>query len=315
MKKLLTVIAPAYNEAAGIRHFYEELSAQLSAMSAYRVTMLFVVDGGTDSTFDILKDIAEKDSAVRVLRFSRNFGHQNALLAGIDHAEGDAIIMMDSDMQHPISLIPKLLSEYEKGYDVVYTVRENGGKVGFFKKTLSGVFYSVINIISDVPIQRNAADFRLISRRVAELMRTRIRERGMFLRGIISWVGFRQMPVHFVVEDRYAGSSKYTFGMNLGFALSGIVAFSRKPLRAATLIGMVIAVVGLAFAGFTVADYFMGGSYIQGWTTIVVLLVVFGGIQLFFLGVIGEYIGAIFDEVKARPQYIIEDAVNIGPRV
>jgi len=316
MKPRLTIVAPAFNEEAGIRCFYEALSAELAALSAYDSTILFVVDGGADQTYDILRDIAQKDSSVRVLKFSRNFGHQMALLAGIDHVDdADVVIMMDSDMQHPVTLLPKLLNEYEKGYDVVYTIRENADHIGFMKKACSALFYFGINLISEVPIQKSAADFRLISGRVARLLQTQIRERTLFLRGIMSWVGFRQVAVHFKADDRYAGVSKYNLSKNIHFALNGVVAFSRKPLRAATLIGLVVALVGFAFALFTAVDYLSGGTYVQGWTTIVVMVAIFGGMQLFFLGVIGEYIGAIFDEVKARPHYIIEDAVNITPRV
>lgn len=314
MNKKLTIVAPAFNEEAGIRHFYEVLAVELAALPGYDLTMLFVVDGGTDATFDILKDIAANDASVRVLKFSRNFGHQMALLAGIDHAEGDAVIMMDSDMQHPVSLLPKLIHEYEKGYDVVYTVREDSDYIGVFKKAYSTLFYALINLISDVPIQPNAADFRLISGRIAKLIQTRIRERSLFLRGIISWVGYRQTLVHFKANDRYAGSSKYTFRKNVQFALSGIVSFSRKPLRAAIVVGLVVALAGFVFAAITVIDYLTGGSFVPGWATVVVLIAVFGGAQLFFLGIIGEYIGAIFDEVKARPQYLLEEAVNITER-
>lgn len=313
MKKQVTVVIPAFNEEAGIRHFYEMLAAQLAELSAYTFTMLFVVDGGTDATFALLQSIAGKDDSVRVLKFSRNFGHQTALLAGIDHAEVGALIMMDADMQHPVSLLPRLLAEYENGNDVVYTVREDSGQTGLFKKVYSKLFYALINLISDVPIQSNAADFRLISNRIADLIRTRIRERTLFLRGIMSWVGFKQTAVYFKADERYAGTSKYTFSKNIHLALSGIVSFSRKPLRAATLVGMIVAFLGFIFAAVTVISYFLGEPFVQGWATIVVLLAFFGGIQLFFLGVIGEYVGAIFDEVKARPHYLIETSVNVSP--
>jgi dolichol-phosphate mannosyltransferase len=310
MKKL-SVICPAYNEEAVIGEFYKALSGALDGLAGYGSEIIFVVDGGDDKTFEILSDIASRDRRVRVLKFSRNFGHQMALLAGVDYAEGDAVVMMDADLQHPPRLIAELLSEYEKGNDVVYTVRI-GEKVGVLRKAAGALFYRMVNAVSEVHVVENASDFRLLSGRVARVLREDVRERDMFLRGMIQWLGFRQARVDFTPDARAAGRSKYSLGKLLLLALSGSVSFSKKPLRAASVLGVFLAAFGFLFALYTVGEYFASKTLPPGWATLTVLVSVFGGIQLIVLGIIGEYLGVIFDEVKARPRYIIERAVNVG---
>ncbi len=308
--KTLTVIAPAFNEAEGIADFYRAVKEALSQLSGYEASMLFVVDGGTDRTFDVLKEIAGKDSTVSVLKLSRNFGPQMAVLAGIDHAKADAIIMMDSDMQHPPALIPNLVEAYERGNDVVYTVRERTEHLGFFATTQSRLFYRLINLVSDIPITRNACDFRLMSRKVADVIRNDFRERTMFLRGLMNWIGFRQEAISFTALPRAKGKSKLNFGYRMGLALLGLVSFSKKPLRTAIFVGAVLSFFALTFTIITIVQYFTGEITQPGYATIIVLLSFFGGIQLMFLGIIGEYIGAIFDEVKGRPRYIVEEYIS-----
>lgn len=310
--KTLTVIAPAYNEAEGIADFYHAVKEVLSQLSGYETSMLFVVDGGTDHTFDVLKEIAEKDSTVSVLKLSRNFGPQMAILAGIDYVDADIVIMMDSDMQHPPTLIPKLIETYERGNDVVYTIREHTEQLGFFARNQSLLFYWIINLISDTPITGNACDFRLMSRKVVNVIRKDFRERTMFLRGLMNWVGFRQEGIRFTAAPRAKGQSKLNFGYRLGLALFGIISFSKKPLRVATFVGVIFAFFALAFTAVTVVQYFTGEITQPGYATIIVLISFFGGIQLIFLGIIGEYIGAIFDEVKGRPRYIVETFLPPG---
>jgi dolichol-phosphate mannosyltransferase len=309
--KSLTVVCPAYNEAEVIANFYDVLKKELDQLTEYRTDVVFVVDGGKDATFEILERIAQKDPRVHAIKLSRNFGHQIALLAGIDHAKGDAVITMDADLQHPPSVIPKLLAEFEKDAEIVYTVRESTENIGTFRRAESSVFYRLVNLISDVPIVENASDFRLISQRVATIIRTKIRERNLFLRGIVSWMGFRQSHVAFTAHKRAAGHSKYSLSKLIQFAIFGIISFSKKPLRAASIVGGLFALFGFGYAIITVVQYFLGEIVQPGYSTIVVLLSFFGGVQLIFLGIIGEYIGGIFDEVKGRPQYLIESAINI----
>ncbi len=308
--KTLTVIAPVYNEEEVIRDFYLALKRTLCDISGYRTAILFVVGRGTDRTLPILKDLAAKDTTLKILYLSARFGHQMQLLAGIDHADSDAVIMMDSDLQHPPSVIPKLLAEFEKGNDVVYTIREKTPDQSVLRKWCSDIFYRFLNKISDVPISGNAADFRLISRRVARILREDIRERNMFLRGIFPWLGFNQAAVRFAANPRRAGKSKYSLSRLITFGLSGVVSFSRKPLRVAILIGLAFALFGFLYALFTVIQFLFLKTLPTGYATLVVLLSVFGGFQLIFLGVIGEYIGAIFDEVKKRPHYIVDEKIN-----
>lgn len=313
--KRLTVVCPAYNEAEGIQTFYEALHAELVKLSKrYETDVLFVVDGGNDGTFDILKTLSGHNPRIHIIKFSRNFGHQMALLAGLDHAIGDVVITMDSDLQHPPQVIPELLAAYENGNDIVYTVRTGteGGSV--VRRVAGRLFYRFFQLISDLPMNENVADFRLMSRRVVDVLKNDLRERTLFLRGLVSWMGFRQASVSFVAKQRFAGKSHYPFGKLVSLAVTGAVSFSKKPLRLATFVGSVFALFGFLFALLTITQYLIGDVLPAGWATVTVLFSIFSGIQLIFLGILGEYIGVIFDEVKARPHYIIEDAINIEAR-
>lgn len=310
--KTLTVVCPVYNEADVIEKFYSELKLSLERLAGrYDYKILFVMDKGTDATPDILRKIARSDSGLQIIMLSSRFGHQMSLMAGIDHADTDIIIMMDSDMQHPPELIPEMLDMYEKGNDIVYTVRKDARHTGFVKRITSRLFYRGINMISDVNINESAADFRLISRKVAKIIKEQIRERNIFLRGIFSWMGFNQAAVPFVASERFAGKSKYSLRRMIQFGAFGIVSFSKKPLQAAVIVGSIFAALGFLSAVVAVVQFFIYSSIPSGWTTIVVLLSLFSGIQLIFLGIIGEYIGGIFDEVKGRPHYIVEEKINL----
>ena len=312
--KTLTIISPAYNEAEVLERFYQELSAELRPLAGrYSTTVLFVLDRSSDNSLDILKRLAAADPSVSVLSLSSRFGHQMALLAGMDHADADVIIMMDSDLQHPPSLIPVLLDKHENGYDIVNTIREDEQELGMMKRSSSRLFYWMINRISDIPINERAADFRLVSRKVAEVFQYQIRERNQFLRGLFNWVGFSSASVPFRVGARAAGRSKYSTGRLMRFAAHGIVSFSKRPLQAAVILGFIFAGFGLINALVTLVQYFIYESLPSGWTTLAILISVFSGVQLIFLGIIGEYIGAIFDEVKARPHYIVDERVNLLP--
>lgn len=313
--KTVTVVCPVYNEEAVIELFYREVKAVLNKLTdRYQSRILFVVDRGQDATLDILKRIAELDPSVMILALSSRFGHQMSLLAGIDHSDADAVIMMDSDLQHPPELLPVMLQEYEKGYDIVYTLRQDTPDINWFKRTSSKLFYRLINRISEVPINESAADFRLISRRVATLFQTQIRERNLFLRGMIGWIGFKTTGLPFQVRKRPAGKSKYSIRRMIRFGTDGVVSFSKSPLQAAIVLGLALALFGFTFAFITLVQYFLDKSLPPGWATLIILLSIFSGIQLTFLGIIGAYIGAIFDEVKSRPHYIVEEMINFQDR-
>jgi polyisoprenyl-phosphate glycosyltransferase len=312
MDKLkLTVLAPVYNEADVIAHFHARTRAVLEGISDVDATILFVVDRSSDNTLEVLRDVVARDANAKVIALSSRFGHQMSLLAGIENSlEADAIVMMDSDLQHPPELIPTLLEEFRAGHDVVYTVREDTENVSAVRKALGNVFYRLLKRLSSVQINANAADFRLISKRVAQLLASDFRERNMFLRGLFSWIGFKQKAVPFVAAARFAGRSKYSFSRILNLASTGVLAFSTKPLQAGIFVGIGFA--GLAFAlllGAVVA-YFLDSKIPSGWTTLVALLLLFSGIQLIVLGVMGAYIGGIYEEVKSRPRYIIDEVIE-----
>lgn len=312
MRKTLTVISPVYNEEEVIRDFYTELSKVLVDLSyRYEYKILFVVDQSTDTTWEILKSIAEQDPSVQIILLSSRFGHQMSLLAGIDNSNSDVIVMLDSDLQHPPELIHQMLNKYEQGYDIVYTIRQDSPEISFLKRFTSKLFYNMINKISNITINESAADFRLISYRVAEVFRKQIRERNQFLRGLFSWVGFRTTGIKFQVRKRRAGRSKYSLSRMFQFGFEGVVSFSKKPLKAAIYVGVCFAILSFIFALVSLVQYFVYASFPSGWTTIVMLISISSGVQLIFLGIVGEYIGAIFDEVKGRPHYIVEETVNL----
>jgi dolichol-phosphate mannosyltransferase len=309
--KTLTIICPVFNEDAVIQEFYRELKTVLTALSgSYESTILFVVDQSTDRTADVIEKIAKADPSAKVLLLSSRFGHQMSLLAGIDHAHADAIVMMDCDLQHPPSLIPLLLRKFEEGYDIVFTLRQDNLETGAVKRFSARLFYGLVNQISHVPISEGAADFRLISRQVAVVFQKQIRERNQFLRGLFVWVGFRNTRVPYQCQQRGGGISKYSWGRLLQFAAQGMISFSKRPLQAAIYIGFGFASLGFLLALFTFVEYFRSRSFPPGWATLAIIIPILSGIQLIFLGIIGEYIGAIFDEVKQRPHYIIERKLN-----
>ena len=309
--KTLTVVAPAFNEEAVIAQFHKAVRAELDRLEGYESDILIVVDGGSDRTFEILSNLGANDPKLRSLKFSRNFGHQMAFLAGVDHTDSDVVIMMDCDLQHPPALIPSLVKAYEEGADIVYTIRTLNPNLGFMRRLQSRIFYRLLNTLSEVPIAENSSDFRLISRRVARVLREGIHERGLFLRGIVHWIGFRQRAIEYEAHERFAGSSKFNTLKLIKFGLTGAIAFSRKPLRAATVAGILFALFGIVVGIVTIIQYYLGMFQQPGFASIVVLLSLFGGIQLFFMGVIGEYVGAVFDEIKMRPHYVIESRVNV----
>ena len=312
--RTLTVVCPVYNEEEVIADFHAELRRVLDAVAdRWSATVLFVVDRGIDRTLEVLRSIAARDRSVRVLALSARFGHQMSLLAGIDHCDSDAVVMMDSDLQHPPSLIPELLAGFEKGHDIVYTVREDSPEVPVLKRLSSRLFYRMINAISDTAINESAADFRLVSRRVVEVFQKQIRERNQFLRGLFGWVGFPSLAVRFHVGRRRAGRTKYSVRRMVRFGVDGVVSFSKTPLQAAVYVGFSFGALGFLYALVTLVQFLAYRSFPSGWTTIIILISIFSGTQLVFLGILGEYLAAIFDEVKARPHYIVAERINFPP--
>jgi dolichol-phosphate mannosyltransferase len=311
----LTVLAPVFNEEEVIARFHASLSAVLDGVrDRYEARILFVLDRSTDRTLEILREIAERDARVQVIVLSSRFGHQMSLLAGIDHAhDADVIVMMDSDLQHPPGTIPAMLDAHEAGYDIVYTVRKDTEDAGALRQLAGSTFYRLLSYLSEVPINENAADFRLISRRVADVIRKDLRERNMFLRGLFSWIGFNQKAVHFVAAARAGGRSKYTMSRMMGLAAAAILSFSTKPLQMGIFLGLGVAGASVLLMIFTLVQFFADKTIPSGWTTLSMLILIFSGVQLIVMGILGAYIGGIYEEVKRRPHYIVDETINLRP--
>jgi dolichol-phosphate mannosyltransferase len=311
--RTLTVVSPVYNEERVILAFHEELRRALAGLGGWKSTVLYVVDRGSDRSLELLRAVAAADPDVSVLALSSRFGQQAALLAGLDHADADAVVMLDSDLQHPPSVIPELVARHEQGFDVVYTVREDGPEIPPLKRLNARVFYWLLNAISETPIHQGAADFRLLSRSVVEVFQRQVRERTLFLRGLVNWVGFRSSAVRFRAGARAGGETKYPLGRMLRFGLGGIVAFSRTPLRAAAVLGVVVLALGIVALTLALVRA-VGGQPIGDRTLVLAAIGGVGGAQLIFMGVLGEYLAAVLDEVRARPHYIVEERINLAAR-
>lgn len=310
--KRIDVILPVYNEESAIEIFHHALCGVLGTLEdRYLFHLIYVVDRCSDRSFEILRNIARSQENMTVLHLSRRFGHQMSLVAGIDRSSGDAVIMMDSDLQHPPSLIPVLLETFEHGYEIVHTVREHSESTGFAKRFTSDMFYRVQNWLSPVELRAGVADYRLIGRRVVETFQTSIREHNPFLRGLFQWIGYSCAYVPYRSSSRVAGRTKYTAGRLLSFFSDGIVSFSRLPLRIATLAGLAMTGSSIIYASYLIFEFvFNRSGFPRGYASLMFVLLFISGIQLTLMGTIGEYIGHIFDEVKGRPLYVIDEAVE-----
>jgi polyisoprenyl-phosphate glycosyltransferase len=303
--KTIDIIVPAYNEEACVRPFYERVRAAVEALP-YAVRVIFVDDGSTDRTAELVLAMATEDPRVGLVRLSRNFGHQAALTAGLDTAEADAVVTMDADLQHPPEILPRFIAAWEAGGELVSGVRAQA-RSSAFKRTSSALFYRLLNAISPVAITPDSPDFRLLDRRVVQAIR-QLREQSRFLRGIYAWVGFRQIEVEYTEGARAAGSSHYRIIDMLLFALSAVLSFSRVPLRLATYLGLFVSGLAFAFGVYALLMNVVFHQVIRGWTSLAVLLSFLSGVQLLTLGVMGEYLGQVLEESKRRPLYVIADA-------
>jgi glycosyltransferase involved in cell wall biosynthesis len=302
---LLSVVAPVYNEEELVELFVERAGA---AVADYHYELVIVNDGSSDRTAELLDQIAAQDPRVRVVHLSRNFGHQAALTAGLEHAVGDVVAMIDADLQDPPELIPTMLAEWERGNDVVYAVRKQREGETAFKLATASWFYKLFNKLAQVDLEPNSGDFRLLDRRALDALLT-MNERSRFLRGMTVWVGFQQTAVEYERDARHAGETKYTLRKMLRFSLDAIASFSHLPLQLATYVGLLSA--GVAFIAIPVVIVLrIFDSYLPGFGSITIAILLLGGIQLIALGVIGEYVGRIYDEVKHRPLYIVREERN-----
>ncbi|HEV3093284.1 MAG TPA: glycosyltransferase family 2 protein [Solirubrobacteraceae bacterium] len=302
---LLSVVAPVYNEEELVQEFVRRACA---AVADYSFELVLVNDGSADATPQLLDRIAAEDPRVRVVHLSRNFGHQAALTAGLEHAAGDVVAMIDADLQDPPELIPRMIEQWEQGSDVVYAVRKQREGETAFKLATASWFYKLFDKLAQVDLEPNSGDFRLLDRRALDALLS-MTERSRFLRGMTVWVGFRQTAVPYERDARAAGETKYTVRKMLRFSLDAIASFSHLPLQLATYAGLLSA--GVAFIAIpVVVGLHFADSYLPGFGTITILILLIGGIQLIALGVIGEYIGRIYEEVKHRPLYIVREERN-----
>jgi glycosyltransferase involved in cell wall biosynthesis len=298
---LVSIAVPVYNEEGNVEAL---LAAIDDALPSTDFELVYVDDGSIDKSLEILEALARRDRRVRVISLSRNFGHQAALRAGMAEARGDVVITMDADLQHPPELIPELISRWQAGYDVVFTIRDDASApLPWVKKASSKAFYSVFNILTDLAIDAGAADFRLLDRAVADVV-NREREADLFMRGYIQWVGFEQVGLPYTPRDRFSGSSNYSLKKMFRLAGSGITQFSVRPLRLAYVFAALATVVALAYVIYA-ATMAATGRTIEGWLSLVVLIVAFQGIQFLLIGLIGEYLGRTFMQTKLRPDYIV----------
>jgi polyisoprenyl-phosphate glycosyltransferase len=313
MMQTIDIICPVFEEEETIGLFHAKLSSIADELSSrYSCCILYVVDPSRDRTEAILRDVCSSDSRVEILVMSRRFGHQLALIAGMDHSRGDAVVMLDSDLQHPPELITQLVEIWKDGADIVQCIRQDGSGGNPLRRLMSQWFYRIFLRLGDIELPVGAADYRLLSRRVVDVLRAQVREHNPFLRGLVSWVGFKIVYVPFAPVQRERGKSKYGASALLNLALNGICSFSKVPLRFCIATGCILAIVSVLSAVIQIAIYFFGHFDVPGWASLFATVSLIGGIQLFFLGVIGEYIGLIFDEVKNRPRYVLDRHYQSG---
>jgi dolichol-phosphate mannosyltransferase len=306
---LFSVVVPVYNEEACVSEMLSRLKAVFADIGA-RWEVIFVNDGSSDGTLAAIRDRAAGDDRVQYVSFSRNFGHQVALSAGIDHAYGDGVITLDGDLQHPPELIPTLVEQWRRGYDVVYTVREtNRGHA--LKEFVSSAYYWTLRKLTGVDVPTGGADFRLIDRKVSDALRA-CGERNVFVRGLIPWLGFPRIGVPYDAAERFGGETKYVTSRMIRFALDGVLSFSIIPLRLIALLGAATVSLGLLYGIYTLLVRIFSDRVASGWTSLMVVILVFSGTQLLSLGILSEYVGRIYDEVKRRPRYVVG---AISPRL
>lgn len=302
MKKV-SIVVPVYNEEDNLREFHRRITEVMSK-EPYEYNVVFVNDGSSDGSALLLSELAQEDAHVEAYLLSRNYGHQLALTCGLDNADGDAVITMDGDMQHPPEVVPQLLRLWEAGNEIVITKRLATEDAGFFKNLTSAAYYKLINILSKVEITPGGSDFRLMDRIAVDAFK-QYRERARFIRGLVSTLGFKVAKVDFVAPPRFAGHSKFNLHKMLHFALDGITAFSNVPLRWAFYTGLVLGLCSFGLLSHVLYVKFFTPDAVPGWATTVVSVLFLGGIQLIFIGILGEYIGRIFEEIKHRPLYLV----------
>lgn len=309
MKKI-SVIVPMYYEEKVAEECYKRLTACLQKLTDYTYEIIIIDDGSKDKTLEILENIASKDDKVKVISFSRNFGHQAAVTAGLKHVSGDAIIIIDADLQDPPELIPQMIQLWEQGNEIIYAKRKKRKGESPFKLLSAKLFYQILNTLSDTEIPKDTGDFRLVDRKVVDTINN-MPEHNKFLRGLFSWVGYKQIPFEYEREERFAGKTKYPLRKMLKLASDGIISFSTKPLKLVGLLGFISIVISILILIYALLSYFLKLNQLSaGWTSLMVAITFFAGVQLLSIWIMSEYIGRIYDETKQRPQFIINKKIN-----
>ena len=302
---VLSLVIPVFNEQATLEMLFSTIRERLTALGVtYEVVL--VDDGSRDLTHEMITDITQRDRRFRSIHFSRNFGHQAAVTAGLHFARGRAVVVMDADLQDPPELLATMLERWREGYHVVYAQRIKRHAEGPLKRGIAFMYYRLLQRLTDVEIPADTGDFCLMDRRVVDLL-NRMPERNRYLRGLRAWLGFRQTAVQFERPPRYAGEPKYTFWKSLALGVNGVVGFSKIPLRFATYLGMLVSVISLVLTVWALYQRFVGADTVRGWASTLVVILLLGGVQLLMIGVVGEYLSRIYDEVKQRPMYVIGD--------
>lgn len=309
MRKKITIMVPCFNEEKSLPLFYDETKVVMESLQQYDWELLFINDGSRDSTDSIIKEIYEVDNRISYICLTRNFGKENAMLAGFDYAKGDCVIIMDADLQDPPSLIPKMLRYWEEGHQDVYAKRASRGKESWLRKHLSLLFYSILNKSTRYDMLSNVGDFRLLDRKCVDAIR-QLRETERYTKGLFCWIGFNKKEILFERGDRAAGKSNWGYGALFNLAVEGITSFSTAPLRIASIIGLVVAIWALGYMAWIIMKVFIWGDPVAGFPTIMTVMLFLGAMQLIAIGILGEYVGRIFNETKNRPTYLISEYVT-----
>ena len=304
INKLISIVIPAFNEDSNIDVISERIS---TILSPNQFELIFVDDGSSDNTLLKLKKLHSEKPFIHFVSFSKNFGHQSALKAGLDFADGDCVITMDADLQHPPELLPQMIEKWIEGFDIVYTVRKDSKELSYFKRKTSVVFYKTLNKIGDIKLEPGSADYRLLDRTVVNLIK-QSKEYNLFLRGFIAWVGFKKFKIDYEPNARYSGTSKFSVIKMMKLAMNGFTSFSIRPLYFATVFGGIVSLLAFLYALYAAYIKLFTNRALEGWTSILISVLFIGGIQLITLGIIGQYIGMILKQTKSRPDYIVRES-------
>lgn len=306
MQKKITILIPCYNEEKSLPLLYAALQELMDAQPAYSWELLFINDGSRDETMTVIKDLRSQDDRVAFVDLSRNFGKEAAMLAGFDYATGDAVIIMDADLQHPPQVVPQMIKRWEEGYADVYGKRLTRGKESWFRKKFSLLYYRLLQKTTRVEILQNVGDFRLLDRKCVEALKN-LRESERYTKGMYCWIGFKKTSVDFETQDRVAGTSSWNIRGLLGLAVDGITSFTVAPLKISILLGLLVSLAAFIFMCYTLVNTWVYGDPVQGYPTLMTVILFLGGVQLISLGIIGEYLGKIFNESKGRPVYVVQE--------